>query len=63
MPSASTVGFFKRVWQLCELDSLGVIRSGVVIVASEYFVSEPVSPQHGLEYFCKDGTCVRLESC
>ena len=36
------VGFFKHVWQLCKLDDLGVIRGGIVIVAGEYFVSEPV---------------------
>jgi len=61
--AAYMVGFFKHVWELCELDDLGVIRGGIVIVAGEYFVSEPIFPQHGLEYFCEQGTCVRLESC
>jgi len=61
--AAHTVGLFKQIQQLCELDSLCVIRGSIVVVTSEYLVGEPKSLQHGLKCSCEDSTCVRLESC
>ena len=45
--AAYTVGFFKCVWQLCELNGLGVIRSGVALLqASILLGSNPKKNQY-----------------
>jgi len=46
--AAYMVGF-QTCLELCELRWPGFIRGSVVIVAGEYFVSEPICSRHGLE--------------